>query len=43
MLGHRELLDDLEQAGADYYRLKGIKYLNGYNTRFSFNNFGGDP
>lgn len=43
LLGHRELLDKLEEAAKDYYRLVGIKYLMGYNTRFSFNNFGGDP
>jgi hypothetical protein len=42
-LGHRDLLDDLERAAADYYRVVNLKYLMGYNTRFSFNNFGGDP
>ena len=43
MLGHRELLGQLEEEAKDYYRLEGLKYLMGYNTRFSFNNFGGDP
>jgi hypothetical protein len=42
-LGHREQLDNLEHEAADYYRVVGLKYLMGYNTRFSFNNFGGDP
>lgn len=42
-LGHRELLDVLEREAPSYYRAVPIKYLMGFNTRYSFNNFGGDP
>jgi hypothetical protein len=42
-LGHRDHLDALEAEARGYYTVRGLKYLMGYNTRFSFNNFGGDP
>lgn len=43
-LGHRDMLDYLIQTAQSYYRRVPIKYLMGFATRYSFNNFGGlDP
>ena len=43
-LGHREILDYLAEQAPAYYRRVPLKYLMGFATRYSFNNFGAiDP
>ena len=43
-LGHREMFDYLEKAAPSYYRRVPLKTLNGFATRYSYNNFGSlDP
>jgi hypothetical protein len=43
-LGHRDMLDHLIQEAPTYYRRVPLKYLMGFATRYSFNNFGAiDP
>lgn len=39
-LGHIDLLDKLEELGPTYYNRVPIKTMNGYVTRYSYNNFG---
>jgi hypothetical protein len=40
LLGHRELLDDFIAEAPGYYQRVLIQTLNGFATRYSFNNFG---
>ena len=43
-LGHRDRLEYLERAAPSYYRRVPLKTLNGFATRYSYNNFGSlDP
>jgi hypothetical protein len=39
-LGHRELLDEFIAEAPGYYRRRLLKTLNGFATRYSYNNFG---
>lgn len=40
LLGHRELLDEFIEEAPRYYNRRLIKTLQGFATRYSFNNFG---
>ncbi len=42
LLGHPELVDWLVEQSPSFYRRVGLRSLLGFNTRYSFNNFGGD-
>lgn len=39
-LGHRELLDEFIAEAPGYYRRRLLQTLNGFATRYSYNNFG---